>query len=86
MKWGIKLFVLAYDDTGYIHSIIPNYGKLTGNVCNLPYSEKPIISRIVLSLMDRLWLNVSGTEDYHLFTDRYYSSVKLAQELDNQKC
>jgi hypothetical protein len=29
---------------------------------------------------------VSGIEDYHHFTDRYYSSVELAQELDNQKC
>jgi hypothetical protein len=25
---------------------------------------------------------VSGTEDYHHFTDRYYSSVELTQELD----
>jgi hypothetical protein len=29
---------------------------------------------------------VFGVEGYHLFTDRYYSSVQLAQELDNQKC
>jgi hypothetical protein len=29
---------------------------------------------------------VSGIEDYHDFTDRYYSSAELAQELDNQKC
>jgi hypothetical protein len=28
---------------------------------------------------------VSGIEDYHHFTDRYYSSAELAQELDNQK-
>jgi hypothetical protein len=55
-------------------------------VCNLPYSEKPFISRIVLSLMDRLWLSVSGIEDYHHFTDRQYSNVELAQELDNRKC
>jgi hypothetical protein len=48
MKWGIRLFVSADSDTGYVHSIIPNYGKLTGDVCNLPYSEK------VLSFMDGL--------------------------------
>jgi hypothetical protein len=54
-------------------------------VRNLPYSEKPFISRIVLSL-DRVWLSVSGIEDYHLFSDRYYSSVELVQELDNWKC
>jgi hypothetical protein len=54
MKWGIRLLALAENDTGYIHSIIPNSQKLTGYVCNLPYSEKPCISRIVLSLMERL--------------------------------
>jgi hypothetical protein len=51
------LYQLCYPsscDTGNVHSIIPNYRKLTGDVCNLPYSEKPFISRIVLSLMDRL--------------------------------
>jgi hypothetical protein len=36
--------------------------------------------------MDRLGLSVSGVEGYHLFTDRNYSSVHLAQELDNRKC
>jgi hypothetical protein len=55
-------------------------------MCNLPYSEKPFISRIVLSLMERLWYSVSGSEDYHHFTGRYYSSVELAQELDDWKC
>jgi hypothetical protein len=50
------------------------------------YSEKPFISRVVPSLMDRLRLTVSGIEDYHLFTDRYYSHVEFAHKLDNQKC
>jgi hypothetical protein len=35
----IRLFALAESDTGYVHRRIPNYGKLTGDVCNLPYSE-----------------------------------------------
>jgi hypothetical protein len=38
-KWGIRLLALAESVTGHVHSIIPNYGKLTGNVCNLPYSK-----------------------------------------------
>jgi hypothetical protein len=42
---GIRLFVSAESETGYVHN--------TGNMCNLPYFEKPI-SRIILSLMDRL--------------------------------
>jgi hypothetical protein len=57
-----------------------------GDVCKLPYSEKPFTSRVVLSLMGRLELCVSSVEGYHLFTDRYYSSVQLAQELDGRKC
>jgi hypothetical protein len=30
-KWGIILFVLAESDTDYVHTITPNYGKLTGH-------------------------------------------------------
>jgi hypothetical protein len=56
MKWGIRLFVLADSDTGYVHSIIPYYRKLIDDLCNLPHSEKPFTSRIVLSLMDRIEL------------------------------
>jgi hypothetical protein len=37
-KLGIRLFVLAESDTAYVHSKITNYGKLTGDICNLPYS------------------------------------------------
>jgi hypothetical protein len=29
---GIRLFVLAESDTGYVHSIISNYGKFAGNM------------------------------------------------------
>jgi hypothetical protein len=41
-KRGIRIFVLAESDTGYVHSIIPNCGKFTGNVRNLPYFEEPL--------------------------------------------
>ena len=85
-KWGLRLFVLADSDTGYVHSIIPYYGKVTPDVCKLPYPDEPFTSRIVLSLMDRLGSVVGGIEGYHLFTDRYYSSVNLAQELYKRKC
>ena len=85
-KWGIRIFVLADSDTGYVHSIIPYYGKHTSDICNLPHTEKSFTSHIVLSLMDRLELCVSGIDGYHLFTDRYYSSVELAQELVKKQC
>jgi hypothetical protein len=53
-KWRVRLLAFAESDTGYVHSIITHCGKLTGDVCNLPYSEKPFFSRTVLSLMERL--------------------------------
>jgi hypothetical protein len=34
-KWGIRIFVLADSDSGYVHSTIPYYGKLTGDMCKL---------------------------------------------------
>jgi hypothetical protein len=40
-KWGLRLFILADSDTGYVRSIIPHYVKITGEVCNLPYPNKP---------------------------------------------
>jgi hypothetical protein len=59
-KWGLRLFILADSDTSYVHSIIPYYKKITGEACNLPYPDKPSTTRIVLSLMDRLGLSVTG--------------------------
>jgi hypothetical protein len=40
---------MADSDTGYVHSIIPYYGKITGEVCNLPNSDKLFTATIVLS-------------------------------------
>jgi hypothetical protein len=62
---GTRLFVLADSDNGYVHRLIPYYGKLTGDMCNFPYPEKLFASRKALALMDR----VSGVEDYHLFVN-----------------
>lgn len=60
------MFVIADSDTGYVHSIIPYFGKLTGDFCNWPYSEKPFTSRIAPSLMYKLWPIVSGVGGYHI--------------------
>jgi hypothetical protein len=68
-KWGIRLFILAESDTGYVHSIIPNCRKLTGDVCNLPHSEKPFVSRTVLSLIDKTMAQCAWYWRYHHFTD-----------------
>jgi hypothetical protein len=77
---------LADRETGYVHSIILNYGKITGEEFNLPYPAKPFTTRIVLSLMDHLRLSSSGIQGYHLFTDCYYSSEDFAKALDKREC
>lgn len=47
---------------------------------NLFYLDKPFALRMLLSLMEYLRGNICGFGGYHLFTDRYYSSVNLAKE------
>jgi hypothetical protein len=63
-KWGLRLFIFSDSETSYVHSIIPFFGKITGEVCNLPYPDKPFTTRIVPSLMDCLGLTVSGIQGY----------------------
>jgi hypothetical protein len=68
---GNQVICISWQWHWLFYSIIPNYGKITGDVCNLPYSENPVfISSIVLSLMDILGLSVSGIEGYHLLGNR----------------
>lgn len=52
----------------------------------LIHPELPVSSRIVLYLVNNLLQNVPGAEGYHLFTDRYYTSVPLANKLLKRKC
>lgn len=74
------LFILSDSDTGYAHSIIPYYRKIT-EVYNLPYLDKPF-TKTVLSLIDQPMHNIYGTECCHAFTDLNCSSVDLAKEVD----
>jgi hypothetical protein len=39
MKWGIRLFASAEIDTGYVHSIIPNCGKITYTLKTRSFQE-----------------------------------------------
>ena len=65
-KWGFKYFVLADSGTGYAY----NWELFSEKKCTnfSPYN-------IVLRLMEGLQKN------HHLFTDNWYSSVKLAEQL-----
>ncbi|XP_065672200.1 piggyBac transposable element-derived protein 4-like [Hydra vulgaris] len=77
-KWGIRVFVLADSETGYISFFEPYYGNCTTESLARPMMQ--FTSRIVLHLCDEL-LEAAQGSGYHLFTDRLYTSFPLAQEL-----
>ncbi|CAK9829606.1 PiggyBac transposable element-derived protein 4 [Anthophora retusa] len=78
-KWGIRIYVLADVKTGYVYSILPYYGSLTTESLEKP--ELPVSSRIPLTLIKKLLNNVPNAEGYHLYTDRFFTSIPLAEEL-----
>ena len=70
-RWGIKCFTLADSENGYVH-------VYTGSetLQNVGYDTLPQPARIVLHLASPY--QQSG---HHIFTDRYYTSLPLAQTL-----
>ena len=72
-KWEIKCFTLADSSNGYVLNILVYTGKDTLQTTN---SELPQPARVVMHLADP-YLHCG----HHLFTDRYYSSLPLAQSL-----
>lgn len=83
-KWGIRIYVLADASNGYVYSILPYYGSITTEILIRP--ELPVTSRIVLHLYTTLLNKLPNAEGYHIFCDRYYSSLTLASELLKLKC
>lgn len=83
-KWGIRIYVLADSETGYVYNILPYYGSIATNELIKP--ELPVSTRIPLHLYNNLLNNVPGAEGYHMYTDRYYTSIVLAEELLKMKC
>lgn len=77
-KWGLRLYVLADSTNGYVSALIPYYGSYTTN--NLIRPDLPFTSRVILHLVNALQ-SVTQQKGYHLYTDRFYSSVDLANEL-----
>ena len=79
-KWGLKSFVLADSDTGFILNIIPYTGGETKDVylsgCN---PDLPCLAKIVMALAEK-YLN----KGHHVFADRLYSSVPLVDELERR--
>ncbi|XP_066596608.1 piggyBac transposable element-derived protein 4-like [Prorops nasuta] len=83
-KWGIRVYVLADSETGYVYSILPYYGSITSE--NLPRRDLLVSTRITLHLYQQLLDRVPTAEGYHMHTDRYYTSIPLAEELRKLKC
>ncbi|KAL2719344.1 piggyBac transposable element-derived protein 4-like [Vespula squamosa] len=82
-KWGIRIYTLADSNTGYICCILPYYGSLITEL--LVRFDLPVSSRIPLHLYKMLE-KIPSVQGYHMYTDRYYISYVLAQELAKLKC
>ncbi|OTF76387.1 hypothetical protein BLA29_002549 [Euroglyphus maynei] len=83
-KWGIRIYALADSRTGYLFSILPYYGSLTSD--NLSRQDLPVSTRIPIHLFKKLLEKIPDAKGYHMFTDRYYTSILLAQELLKMNC
>ena len=77
-KWGLRVYVLCDSENGYISTFEPYFGQPT--TANLPYPQMPFTVRIVLHLVDQLLKKADGS-GYHVYTDRFYTSILLANQL-----
>ncbi|KAM7315674.1 piggyBac transposable element-derived protein 4-like [Ixodes scapularis] len=80
-KWGLRVYVLADCRTGYVSAFEPYYGSTTTESLCRP--DLPFTCRIVLHLLDKVQC-ASLKSGYHLYTDRFYTSPQLAEELLSQ--
>ena len=71
--WGIKAYVLADCDTGYLYSVAIYYGKETMLVSGPGLNHT---TRVVLTLIQPV-CNMG----YDVYTDRFYTSPLLVREL-----
>lgn len=76
VKYGIKAFTMADSKNAYILNILPYTGSDTLQEASTQYEDLPQPARIVLHVTE-LYLN----KGHHVFTDRYYTSIPLAQAL-----
>jgi hypothetical protein len=81
-KWGLRIFCLCDSENGYVFFYIPCYGKTRTESLIRP--DLPFTSQIVIHLAQVLQVHTSGS-GYHIYTDRFYTSPQLAQELHEMK-
>ena len=75
-KYGIKAYTLADAAHGYMLDILVYTGGDTLSTANGAYSALPQPARVVLHLSEK-YLD----KGHHIFTDRYYTSIPLANHL-----
>jgi len=78
-KWGIKCFNLADSDNGYMHNVIPYTGHETLDDAHSEFETLPQAARVVMELVEP-----NRDQGWHVFTDKNYTSVPLAQALHNR--
>ena len=81
-KWGLRVNVLVECESGYIGSFEPYFEKQTTE--SLPWPDQPFTSRIVLHLVYQVLAHAQGT-GFHLYTDRYYTGMPLAEKLHERQ-
>ena len=75
-KWGIKSFSLADSSNGYIINALPYSGCETLDEANSQCQALPQPAQVVLHILEP-YLD----QGRHVFTDRYYTRIPLAQTL-----
>ena len=80
IKWGVKCFNLADSSNGYMFvNVLPYTGRETLEDASSQYKELPQAAQVVLHLAEP-YLD----QGRHMFTDRYYTSIPLAEALHNR--
>ena len=78
-KWGIKCFSLADSSNGYTINALPYTGRETLDEANSQYQALPQPAQVVLHILEP-YLD----QGRHVFTDRYYTCIPLAQTLKSR--
>ncbi|XP_054259947.1 piggyBac transposable element-derived protein 4-like [Macrosteles quadrilineatus] len=83
-KFGLKIFVVSDSKSGYLYDFIPYYGKET----LIPDTTLLKTTQIVKVLAQSVAMKdpVSPATGLHVYTDRYYTSPEIAEELLGMGC
>ena len=78
-KYGIKVYSIADSSNGYVLGCLVYTGSEM-HTSSAPYNHLPKTAQITMRL-----INPYLDNGYHLYTDRFYSSMVVASELEKRK-